>query len=429
MWNSLLKNLAVAVAVGTLAAIQQPDAAFRELVSEAKTFTREYVAGEENYTIVVTPTVERYYGSDYEAFLYELTLENEDGESLQQFSFDAEYDFGYWFDDLNFDGYQDLVVNYFCWGKNHLNYFYVWTWSPDEKKFCEEKIELYNNYEIVPEKEVFVLKYADMTYQGYEACRIEDGDVVELRDYALDFYNGTISIEDCVSGEIMYEGSLEEDEEGKLMNLEFYEEIYWEGIETVGEISLSGIDPIDECYFEKDDTRAKRYPETLLDELAAALKNDSMAGFLDVYGVEYQVLSGEEVASYIKNHVIFQAFENQTEEAYKWVKAELLSEGDIVVCGGLQGTNYYFEKAGFYEYAAGIPIYGKEVFFIDWEGERFVVTTYDVPKVKVYHFDGATVGNVAVLEKKETGQIEERFYGYVYDRGLAWSEGGIAWPE
>jgi len=429
MWNSLLRNLIAVVAVGTLAMVRQPDMVFRELVSETKTFTRNYVAGEENYTLVFTPTLERYYGSDYEAFLYELELESEAGESLQRFSFDAEYDFGYWFEDLNFDGYQDLVVNHFCWGKNHINYYYVWLWNQEEKKFCEEKIDLNNNYEIVPEKEVFILKYAEMRYQSYEACRIEAGEVVELRDYGLDFYSGLICIEDCVNDEILYEGPLKEDEKGNLLNVEFYEEIFWEGIEPIGKNSLSEVDPIDECYFEKDDTRAGRYPEALLNDLALALQNDSMAEFLDMYEAECQVLSEEEIDVYTKEHAIFQTFENQAEGTYKWIKAKLLYEGDIVVCGGLQGVNYYFEKAGFYEYAKGIPIYGKEVFFIDWEGEHFVVTTYDVPKIEVYYFDWATVGNVAVLEKKETGQIEERFYGYVYDMGTPWSEGAGAWPE
>ncbi len=424
MWNSLLRNLAVAVAVGTLAVMQQADTDFWNLVPETKTFTVDYLAGEETYTLAFDNTLEKYYGDDYPAFVFELSLQKEN-EVLQQFTFDAEYDFKYQFDDLNFDGYQDLVVNYFDWGQSHINYYYVWTWNPEEGKFHEERIELDNNYEIIEGGEVFITLYGDLLGQDYNACRIEDGEIIRLRRFYLDRYDGTLFIEDCVNDEILYEGPLEEDEEGNLLNVEFYEEIFWEGIEPIGKISLSDVDPIDECYFEKDDTRADRYPETLLNELAVALQNDSMTEFLDIYEAECQVLSEEEIAVCAKKYVVLRAFENQAEGTYKWVKAELLSENDIVVCDGLQGANYYFEKGCF----AGIPIYGKEVFFIDWEGKHFVVTTYDVPKIAVYYFDGATVGNVAVLEKKEIGQIEERFYGYVYDMGTPWSEGAGAWPE
>lgn len=201
-------------------------------VPEQTEFVEEFVSGGKTYTICAKNTLQEYDGGDVDGFIYNLTLTNDEGTVLQQFSFGALDEYvDFYFDDLNFDGYPDLEINYFHWGKSNINPYYLYLWEPAQEKYCEEAIDIPTNYEVDKDKKVFLTWSGDLVELGYHANRINtEGKVVELRSFHLTMNTQFVRIIDCVSGEILFEGTFEFGEDGELLNREYYESVFWSGL-------------------------------------------------------------------------------------------------------------------------------------------------------------------------------------------------------
>lgn len=201
----------------------------REWIPEEREFTGGFLLDGRNYTVTAYNTLHVWREGDFSGYLYDLSVLDETGDCIQQFSFGAECKEAlFWFDDLNFDGYPDLVIHYFPWGKNRINYYRLYLWKEEEGCFSLEPISLCNEYEVVEDKKLFVTGYADMFEQSFAACRIsENGEIVELRFLYKDNRSESMRIEDSTTGEILFEGPISPEEADKpVEDTCYYTEIF-----------------------------------------------------------------------------------------------------------------------------------------------------------------------------------------------------------
>ncbi|MBD5479115.1 MAG: hypothetical protein HDR14_07460 [Lachnospiraceae bacterium] len=203
----------------------------------------EYTAGGVQYTVTIQNTFEEYCAGDMSGYVYRICLLNLDGGVLQELFYGGGYselgcDIEYGdvrLDDVNFDGYSDLTVVYFPWGKSNFNSQYVYLWDANQGIFMEEPIELHGSYEIYEEKKAFVIAHPSMWEYNCSAYRIVDGELLELRSYSQNFESNQVKIYDCVEDKILLEEIAEPDAkeaaaEEILFDKDYYADIFWEGL-------------------------------------------------------------------------------------------------------------------------------------------------------------------------------------------------------
>lgn len=201
----------------------------------------EFAAGSAQYTVTIQNTFEEYCAGDMSGYVYRICLLDMDGGVLQELFYGGGYpelgcDIEYGdvrLGDVNFDGYSDLTVVYFPWGKSNFNSQYVYLWDVNQGIFVEEPIELHGNYEIYEEKKAFVIAHPSMREYNCSAYRIVDGELLELRSYYQDFESSQIKIYDCMEDKILLEEIAEPDAEEAgevLFDKDYYADIFWGGL-------------------------------------------------------------------------------------------------------------------------------------------------------------------------------------------------------
>ena len=228
-----------AVGVESAAAMQKHPATAVE--QKEPEISLEFAAGSAQYTVTIQNTFEEYCAGDMSGYVYRICLLDMDGRVLQELFYGGGYpelgcDIEYGdvrLDDVNFDGYSDLTVVYFPWGKSNFNSQYVYLWDVNHGIFMEEPIELHGSYEIYEEKIAFVIAHPSMWEYNCSAYRIVDGELVELRSYYQNFESNQIKIYDCVEDKILLEEIAEPDAEDAgevLFDKDYYADIFWEGL-------------------------------------------------------------------------------------------------------------------------------------------------------------------------------------------------------
>lgn len=232
-----VKSAALAVTeAGTVA-----EAVHSKTEQEEPEIIMEYTAGSAQYTITIQNTFEEYCAGDMSGYVYRICLLDLDGGVMQELFYGGGYpelgcDIEYGdvrLDDINFDGYSDLTVVYFPWGKSNFNSQYVYLWDVNQGIFMEEPIELHGSYEIYEEKKAFVIAHPSMWEYNCSAYRIVDGELLELRSYYQNFESSQIKIYDCVEDKVLLEGIAEPDAEDAgevLFDKDYYADIFWEGL-------------------------------------------------------------------------------------------------------------------------------------------------------------------------------------------------------
>lgn len=227
---------AAGVAAGTAA-----EAVHSKPEWEEPEISLEFAAGSAQYTITIRNTFEEYCAGDMSGYVYRICLLGMDGGVLQELFYGGGYpelgcDIEYGdvrIGDVNFDGYSDLTVVYFPWGKSNFNSQYVYLWDANQGIFMEEPIELHGNYEIYEERKAFVIAHPSMWEYNCSAYRIVDGELSELRSYSQNFESNQIKIYDCMEDKILLEEIARPDAEDAgevLFDKDYYADIFWEGL-------------------------------------------------------------------------------------------------------------------------------------------------------------------------------------------------------
>ena len=233
--TEVVKSAALAVTEAATVA----EATHSKIEQEEPKIVMEFAAGSAQYTITIQNTFEEYCAGDMSGYVYRICLLDMDERVLQELFYGGGYpelgcDIEYGdvrLGDVNFDGYSDLIVVYFPWGKSNFNSQYVYLWDVNQGIFMEEPIELHGNYEIYEEKKAFVIAHPSMWEYNCSAYRIVDGELVELRSYSQNFESNQIKIYDCMEDKILLEEIAEpeaEEAEEVLFDKDYYAYIFWE---------------------------------------------------------------------------------------------------------------------------------------------------------------------------------------------------------
>lgn len=235
--SEVVKSAALAVTEAATVA----EAIHSKPEQEEPEISLEFAADSAQYTVTIQNTFEEYCAGDMSGYVYRICLLDMEGGVLQELFYGGGYpelgcDIEYGdvrFGDVNFDGYDDLTVVYFPWGKSNFNSQYVYLWDVNQGIFMEEPIELHGNYEIYEEKKAFVIAHPSMREYNCSAYRIVDGELLELRSYYQDFESSQIKIYDCMEDKILLEEMAEPDAEEAgevLFDKDYYADIFWGGL-------------------------------------------------------------------------------------------------------------------------------------------------------------------------------------------------------
>lgn len=162
------------------------------------------------------------------------------------------------------------------------------------------------------------------------------------------------------------------------------------------------------------------FPQELITELAEAFRKDEVQEFVSRYEADYKILTQKEICAYVDLDPVMHKFHETREagaEECVWyrlrVAADNTAADDLVVCDEMCG--YIFIRMG-REMAKGLPISGNQLFFVNWEGNNFIVSIrsgHETEGIFVYYCDGYTYGREAVIEKTEDGDVEIGYYMYL----------------
>ena len=183
--------------------------------------------GMEGYTLALVPS-EAYEGE------YDIRLCNETGRAKQQFLFGKIMEpLNFAYDDLTYDLYQDLEI-FMSAGEveDCKGLLFVWDWK--NSQFMEEAIE-------IPE-------YDDNRWGGVLASKENEDcqeyfiyqvnedkkETYELRRWILAKDTKDLQIWDCLEEEYLYDGKVDLDEEGNLINDEYFQTIFWRELPMLG---------------------------------------------------------------------------------------------------------------------------------------------------------------------------------------------------
>ena len=162
------------------------------------------------------------------------------------------------------------------------------------------------------------------------------------------------------------------------------------------------------------------FPQELITELAEAFRKDEVQEFVSRYEADYKILTRKEICAYVDldpvMHKFYETKETGTKECVWYqlrVAADNTAADDLVVCD--EKCSYIFTRAGS-EMGKGLPISGNQLFFVNWEGNNFIVSIrsdHEAEGIFVYYCDGYTYGREAVIEKTEDGDVEIGYYMYL----------------
>lgn len=207
-------------------------------------FNTEFFIAGKGYTVTAADTLETHmvsnpWGEQSERRIYQISLKDEKGEILQQFTHDGIDEFvELYCDDLNFDGFPDLEV--VSWHHENEAGGEIYLWEQAKQRFSEEGIDLPRTYKVYEEKKVFTLGSINEII-----CRLnENREIQELRSFTLNVEEKTLRIYDSVADKFLVNERIELDQDNQLINNEDYQEIFWS--------NLPGSDEKIETYFSVD---------------------------------------------------------------------------------------------------------------------------------------------------------------------------------
>lgn len=217
---------------------------------------------------------------------YRFSLYDGEGNLKQDFPCDMEADrFVFRFDALYDDGI-DLAVFPADAKTNHTEgLLYVWNYS--ENRFIEEPIDIPWYEEVKDNNEETNNHYAFLVTDKQDLIEIrtiycinrESRQLVELRDWTLtrdegDDNKGELYIWDCLEGAVLYDGEVQWNSMGKLINDEYYQDMFWANLHHPRDYSFGT-----EIYAAKE-----TYDENGIRDLEQ-MTYESREAFLDDFGV------------------------------------------------------------------------------------------------------------------------------------------------
>ena len=190
--------------------------------------------------------------------------------------------------------------------------------------------------------------------------------------------------------------------------------------------------PIESGYFYLDIMAEESFSSEFIDELKNEFKRNNVKSFFDTYSENVKKMTNTEILSYVNADPILFRFHEEIGESYDWFLVDVVpdknSTKDIVV--NSEEEKYVFRLWSNGEAEKGIPIYGQQMYFINWEDNRFIISLdkiNTIEKIRAYLFTDP-YENIMVFEKTEDGNIETRFYRFTIS-DTAWPEDAYSIPE
>ena len=200
-----------------------------------------FFSGEEGWMLVLQNSSEGdAHGVDLEERKF--CLYDEKGQLLQEFPCGiAAAEFVFRFDSLSpYYGYGDDLIVFPAGAQEKGEEGLCYLWDYKEKRFTEEPVSIPWYQEDSVKNQAFMTDKAEENGETNVICRINGGsrEVVELRKWTLHRDEETgeeiLHIWDCLEQQDIYFGKVERYETGALINEEYYQYLFWDGLKIFG---------------------------------------------------------------------------------------------------------------------------------------------------------------------------------------------------
>lgn len=210
------------------------EAQLEELLNQGQTvYSTQFTVDNQTYKVTAINTMEKhrvssFWSGDTEYYIYQIFLQNEKGEVLQQFTHDGKDITAELFcDDLNFDGFPDLemISSYYENGGSAGD---LYLWDVKENQFSEKAIELPKTYVVHEKEKVFSLISQEESGESETICRLNNkGEMDELRSYTLNLKEGYVQIWDAEEQRFLIKEKFVLTADGKIKKADDYQAILW----------------------------------------------------------------------------------------------------------------------------------------------------------------------------------------------------------
>ncbi len=200
--------------------------------ADDKGYVMRFTEGGTEYTV----TMEKCYEDrEEEESVFVICLWR-DEERIQQFSsmLSQESAEKWWLDDMNFDGFTDLLLGSVKGGRfqgEYMNNCHVYLWDAEQGEFHTDCIDMPSEYVRYEESETVVAESGHGRYRRKWMYGMgEEGRLSVLRQWDINYWDESQVILDMEKSGVLYEGSMDyvSEEEG--------EEIFWSGILDGGQV-------------------------------------------------------------------------------------------------------------------------------------------------------------------------------------------------